>query len=177
MEVKAKTIITGVYIALVLGFSISLAFPTINYLHFYKAIETLDISVLNFRWQLKNNCIIVIGDLVISNPEDYSGLLIRVIHYNFWFASFSNYMTKYYVTGSSFWFPGEKGAQIGAKMNVTVPFNITSTELTSEMLGTLQMLHEEGELTWIVDGSAWLWTFLSEPLQVFFPPKIIEQTR
>jgi hypothetical protein len=177
MEIKAKPIMTGVYIALVLGCSISLAPSTINYLHFYRAIEKLNISVSGFQWQLKNNYLMISGDLAISNAEDYSGLKIRVVHYNFWYVNSSDYMSKYYGLGSSFWSgQGPEGTEIEPNANITVPLdpNVHSRPLNTYELETLQKLQQEGQLVWMIDGSAWIWTLLGEPLQIFFPQSIIE---
>jgi hypothetical protein len=177
MEIKARPIITGVYIALVLGCLISLAPSTINYLHFYRAIERLNISVSGFQWQLENNYLKISGVLVISNAEDYSGLKIRVVHYNFWFANSSDYMSKYHGLGSSIWLgQGPEGAEIGPNTNITASLdpNVHSRHLNTYEIETLQKLQQEGQLVWMIDGSTWLWTLLGEPLQIFFPQGIIE---
>jgi hypothetical protein len=176
MQTETKKVINGIYVLLTLGFVTTLISPTINYLHFYKAIEKFSISVLNFKWQLHESRVYVEGLLIISNPEEYSGLRIRTLYYNFWFANSSDNGLTYYVTGKHETFGNtEIGMEINSKSNITVPFKIISIPLTVSDFETLQMLHRNEQLVWIIDGSAWVWTFLGEPLQIFFPKTTINE--
>jgi len=173
VRVTSKTVIIGVYAVLVVSCSINLVLSTFNYLHFYRAIERIDLLIVNFQWTLSDNELNLSGILVISNPERYSGLRIRVVYYEFWIINSSDPFQNYPIAAQRSWFGTEKGILLEPYSNITNTFTIIK-ELNEETSEILQTLRKENELVWTVKGSAWLWAFLEEPIQIFFPQKIIE---
>ena len=154
-----KAISTTIFIAIVIISAIFLIVSTSNYVEFYRAIETLDLTIMNASPSVEQNEVNITLIFSITNPTRYVGLKLQELSFALYFQNNSENIDLWWKTLAYH----NQPVTIDPYWNNTFEYHI-NLDVNADSTKRFQDLYQtqQGNVKWLLKSGAIVITFAGE---------------
>lgn len=154
-----EAISTTIFLAIVIVSAIFLIVSTSNYVEFYRAIETLDLTIMKASPSVGQNEVNITLIFSITNPTRYVGLKLNELSFALYFQSNSENIDLWWKTVTYH----KQPVTIDPYWNKTFQYH-TNLDVNADSTKRFQDLYQtqQGNIRWLLKGGAIVITFAGE---------------
>lgn len=132
--------------------------PTLNYAEFYSALETLDLKVPYFDFNIRQDRIYINATFTLKNNSSYVGIRLKNLSWRIgFFETDESYVEL--ATGTFWWYP-EVPLDPDSKITRELPPDHSIAESVPNAKSLINMYNNQESIRWMISGSVLLDTFL-----------------
>lgn len=132
--------------------------PTLNYAEFYSALETLDLKVPYFDFNVEQDRIYINATFTLKNNSSYVGIKLKNLSWRIgFFETDESYVEL--ATGTFWWYP-EVPLDPDSKITRELPPDYSVAESVPNAKSLINMYDNQEPIRWMISGSVLLDTFL-----------------
>lgn len=152
-----RNVMTTIFLATSVMSIVFLIISTLTYIEFYRAIETLDLRVLDISPSIGQNTVAIGLDFVIMNPTSYADLKIREIGFALHYTLANGTLIGLYWFTSTYY---KQPTPLNGYSNVTFEYSINLDVHSSSTERFIEFYEEQqGNINWVLKCNALLITF------------------